>query len=265
MKPVMSYYGGKGRLGARIASLLPEHAIYAEPFAGGAAVFFAKRRSEREALNDHNERIVEVYRCLQNERTSTELATRIRNTPYARAEYERALTLADSSDPIERAWATIVSCNWSYGNKLDDGFWQYGRETKHHARSWANRIELLEQWSERLRGVYLDSCDALEFIERWDHESAVFYCDPPYPGANQGHYGGYTAEDFARLVELAERSRGSFLISNYEQTVPAHWERFEFHASTTRIIDGANVAAPRTEIVWRISRERTRSQMDMFR
>ena len=38
MKPPFSYFGGKTRLAPWIASLLPPHRVYVEPFAGSAAV-----------------------------------------------------------------------------------------------------------------------------------------------------------------------------------------------------------------------------------
>jgi DNA adenine methylase len=48
----LTYYGGKQRLAAQIVALMPPHRVYLEPFAGGAAVLFAKPRAPRETLND---------------------------------------------------------------------------------------------------------------------------------------------------------------------------------------------------------------------
>src|ERR1022692_987394 len=61
----LAYIGGKNRLAAKIISLLPEHTTYVEPFAGGAQVFFHKRPSEVEVLNDLDGEIVNLLRVCQ--------------------------------------------------------------------------------------------------------------------------------------------------------------------------------------------------------
>ena len=58
----LAYIGGKNRLAVKIISLLPEHTTYVEPFAGGAQVFFHKRPSEVEVLNDLDGEIVNLLR-----------------------------------------------------------------------------------------------------------------------------------------------------------------------------------------------------------
>src|ERR1022692_4461034 len=61
----LAYIGGKNRLAAKIIALLPEHTTYVEPFAGGAQVFFHKRPSEVEVLNDLDGEIVNLLRVCQ--------------------------------------------------------------------------------------------------------------------------------------------------------------------------------------------------------
>jgi DNA adenine methylase len=44
---------------------------------------------------------------------------------------------------------------------------------------------------------------------------AFFYLDPPYVGVDQGHYNGYSQEDFDNLLGLLETIRGKFLLSSF--------------------------------------------------
>jgi DNA adenine methylase len=46
-------------------------------------------------------------------------------------------------------------------------------------------------------------------------EDAFFYLDPPYVGADQGHYDGYSQEDFDNLLGLLETMQGKFLLSSF--------------------------------------------------
>jgi D12 class N6 adenine-specific DNA methyltransferase len=54
VRPPTQYFGSKGRLAPWIASLLPAHHTYVEPFAGSAAVLFAKPPSPTEILNNRD-------------------------------------------------------------------------------------------------------------------------------------------------------------------------------------------------------------------
>ena len=67
LKTPISYYGGKQKLATKILSLIPQHTLYAEPFLGGAAVFFSKGPSEIEVLNDTNRELINFYKVVQND------------------------------------------------------------------------------------------------------------------------------------------------------------------------------------------------------
>lgn len=54
LKTPITYYGGKQMMCGKIVPLIPKHRLYCEPFAGGAAIYFAKEPSELEVLNDTN-------------------------------------------------------------------------------------------------------------------------------------------------------------------------------------------------------------------
>ncbi|MDB4937146.1 MAG: Methyl-directed repair adenine methylase, partial [Labilithrix sp.] len=73
-RPVVKWAGGKSRLLDRLMKRLPagRFPTYAEPFCGGAAMFFAlaaepKRRFDRALLADKNEELVELYRAIKTD------------------------------------------------------------------------------------------------------------------------------------------------------------------------------------------------------
>jgi DNA adenine methylase len=52
-------------------------------------------------------------------------------------------------------------------------------------------------------------------IRSRDTPNAFCYCDPPYIGADQGHYDGYSQADFENLLDTLANMQGKFLLSSY--------------------------------------------------
>jgi DNA adenine methylase len=234
MKPIISYYGGKQRLASRICGLIPRHTVYVEPFCGGAAVFFRKpwptvksNHHYYEVLNDTNGDIVNLYRCFQDKDKAERLIHRLQFTLYARVEH--ALRKQPTDDPVERAARFYCDVQMSFSNIVGGG-WGTSVFGRNSAATWANKIASLPQYLERMAAVHIECEDALQIIRRWDSPQTFFYCDPPYPGTDAGHYSGYSLQDLGNLVDVLEGCQGSFILSNYDQPAiifPYDWVRYE--------------------------------------
>lgn len=68
--------------------MVPEHEIYTEGFAGGAALFFAKEPSRIEVINDINFNLITFYRVLKCRFNA--LKEKIETTLHSRASYDYA-------------------------------------------------------------------------------------------------------------------------------------------------------------------------------
>lgn len=244
MKPVISYYGGKQRLASKLVKLIPKHTVYVEPFAGGATLLFAKPWPHvtslthyREVINDIDERLITFYRVLRDEELGPKLVAKLQLTPYSESEHALAahiLKHPEGYSLLDRAWAYYVNIQQSFSNKLFGG-WQRSVWGTNHAAAWVNKVARLPEYLSRMASVHISCTDALVCIKQWDSPQTFFYCDPPYVGADNGHYDRYTEEDFAKLCDLLDSIQGSFMLSCYdnEQTlkyIRPHWERFEFEA-----------------------------------
>lgn len=269
MKPPISYYGGKQKMAHHIVPLIPKHTVYVEPFAGGAAVFFAKPWPQvtnmdhyREYLNDKDERIINFYRVLQTPVKRDELIERLQMTLYSEAEHQKAKDL-DSGSDVDRAWAYYVNSQQGFSNLLNKGWGRsvYGRNQQ---ATWTNKIAQLPQYLDRMASVGITCQDALTVIKQYDSPQTFFYCDPPYPNTNQGHYSGYTLQDFQDLVDTLNQCQGNFILSNYDQpdaSIPTDWQRFEFTATASsrgrvgydrsKKEDESSQNRQRTEVLWR--------------
>jgi DNA adenine methylase len=118
-------------------------------------------------------------------------------------------------DRIKRAWAVWMLANSSYGCMLDGGF-GYDKVTGGTTKKPANkRLNFSGDYAVRLQNAQIECCDALKIIRSRDSAGAFFYCDPPHVGSDQGHYDGYTQEDFDGLLSLLETVRGKFLLGSF--------------------------------------------------
>lgn len=120
LKTPITYYGGKQKLVSRILPLIPEHNLYAEPFVGGGAVFWAKPGSSVEVINDTNRELINFYETVQND--FVDLEKMIRITLHSRSLHSDAKVV--NANPhmfsrIQRAWAIWVLSSQGFAARLD--------------------------------------------------------------------------------------------------------------------------------------------------
>jgi DNA adenine methylase len=211
----LSYYGGKQQLANIILGLIPPHRIYCEPFLGGAAIFFAKEPSKVEIINDTNGEVINFYEVLKRDFPALEREIEI--SLHSRKQHHQAQVInqnPDMFDRIKRAWAIWMLGNGSYGCKLNGGF-GYDRIGTTSKKLDNKRADFTVEYANRLQKAQIECCDALRIIRSRDAKDAFFYLDPPYVGSDQGHYDGYSQEDFDALLEVLKGIQGKFLLSSY--------------------------------------------------
>lgn len=221
--PPFAYYGGKGRLADRIVALMPSHRVYVEPFAGSLAVLFARpERAPVEIVNDIDRSIAAFWRMLRDQPDDLERVCRL--TPHSRSDYLACVDLeADDIDDLERArrcWARIVQ---SFGKSLGSTSWSVSTADARTTTTAAmNRyLGRFAAAAERLAGVTLECCDAVDLIERMsDVDGALIYADPPYLSSTRTRGGGGYHHDgddglHERLAEALNATKAKVIISGY--------------------------------------------------
>lgn len=257
MRTPLTYYGGKQGLARQIVPLMPAHRVYLEPFAGGAAMLFAKPRAERETLNDLDGQIMRFWRALRDR--PDELAAAVAATPYGREEW-RASRDGDCDDDVEAARRLLVNVDQSFSRSRQSwsvpcigdgrGRWQPG--------SWENLPPKLRAAAQRLQGIALENYDAVDIIARWDRADALIYVDPPYTGdlrtqPTKGYAVDGDATLWTRLVEaLGEVEHAAVILSGYpcDEADALGWRMVPLRMKrTVQSRDGGTLAdAP--EVVW---------------
>ena len=255
----LTYYGGKQRLAEQIIPLFPGHRVYLEPFAGGAAILFAKARAERETINDADGTVMRFWRALRDR--PTELADAVAATPYARAEWLLSDDLLDVEDDVEAARRLLVNVDqsfsrsrssWSPPSLLADrrGRWQAG--------VWENLPPKLIAAARRLRGVALECGDGVDMIPRWDTNDTLIYIDPPYIGEHRltlskGYRIDADEDLWPRLVEtLASVRKAAVVLSGYPTAAVERldWRRIDLNHKRTAQARAGGTLSVAPECVW---------------
>lgn len=261
----MVYYGGKSRLAPWIASLLPSHRVYVEPFAGSAAVLFAKTPSTHEILNDLDGDLVCFMRVLRERPEDLEMACRL--TPYARDEYAAADLDIEDLDDMERARRWWVRSSQSFGQMAKSGTgWSTSiQRGSNNARSVWNRLDRFLACAHRLGCVCIENRDAMEVVENYDDPRGAMYVDPPYLGSTRsavrdGRRRGAYAHEFlgddqhSALARVLGAAKATILVSGYPSPLYdelyAGWYRIERQV-LCRVSNGrSGTNGKRTEVIW---------------
>ena len=125
----------------------------------------------------------------------------------------------------------------SFNNSLTAGFKhdKIGKTTRSIAHK---RQQFTEDMASRLQNVQIECYDALKIIRQNDNGETFFYLDPPYVGACQGHYDGYSQSDFNELIDLLAKIEGRFLLSSFRNTYLSEaskqygWSQIELRMNT---------------------------------
>lgn len=257
------YYGGKARLAAEIAALLPPHRVYAEPFCGSAAVLFHNPPAAHEVINDRFGEVVNFFCVMRTH--APQLARALRLTPYARDEFDSCQKALQQGceDAIERARCFFVlTCqSVNASGAFRRSAWSAGqRQHTSRAHSAARRADALEAFAQRLRHVTVENTDALDVIDACDLPDAAIYVDPPYLGSTRtaaaGEY-AYEVMTDAEHQELAERLltfSGAVVLSGYDSRLYsrlyAGWDRLEIATRKTSANRRGRASQRAVEIVW---------------
>lgn len=256
--PPVPYYGGKQKIAQRIAAVLPPHAHYVEPFAGGLSVLFAKRPSQMETVNDIDGHIMTFWRVLRDR--PDDLARACALTPHARAEHQDAVNL-DTADDLEHARRVWVRLTQGRTGQLRSTGWRYHVDPSGSTMSMPaylrGYVQRILPAAERLQRVTLECKPALDLIDQYgQHADVLLYLDPPYLGSTRtGSGSGYRMEMTAKtqhadllcaILDLPCAVVLSGYASEMYDGVLEAWDRIEIPASTGQ----GSVWSERTEVLW---------------
>lgn len=249
---VLKYPGSKWTLANKIIELILEHHTYVEPYFGSGAVFFNKKPSDIEMINDMDNNVCNLFECIKTD--SEKLARLVIATPFSRTEYDKTfMNVID--EPFEKAVQFLTQCWQGHGFRTN-GYkvgWKndvQGRERMYALWNWYRLPEWIIEIAERLRCVQIENRPAIEVIQRFNYENVFMYLDPPYVlGTRTGkqYKCELTDNDHLELLETILQSKAKIMISGYESEIYndllKDWKKINFDAN-------AEYGLKRTETIW---------------
>lgn len=259
MNALIKYPGGKWKVADWIISFMPKHKIYLEPYAGGLAVFFNKKPSQYETLNDIDGRICNLFKVCRDK--PGELAALLQYTPYAREEYESVMEGAAGQEikltgnGVEDARRFIVRINQAISGTLADRVgWKNKKICSDGATfpyMWSLLPKIVIEASGRLKMAQIENRPANELIVKYNSKDCLIYADPPYlMNTRKGRL--YTNEmgtvpEHEEMLKLLLKHEGPVILSGYDNDL---YNRYLDGWHTEERQTNANSAAVRTEKLW---------------
>ena len=203
-KTIWGSPAGKKRIANRLVAMLPAHKTYVEPFAGSAAVLFAKEPAAVEIINDADPEIAEAYRLVKG--LGPKAIARLKQMPWTGDPAKfKELVESQPSDDVAKLHRFLYVTHFSYGKLRGKSF------SPSSAGVEAKTISRIEQFAPRLRNVKVYSGDYEKVVRKYDSKDTAFFLDPPYPGYNVNV--GESDFDEERFFKLCKSLKGKFLIT----------------------------------------------------
>jgi len=187
LKSPLRYPGGKTRVAKLFSNYIPVHKKYREIFAGGAALFFHKPKSEVNWINDNHSGLYAFYTALRdNFESFVKLCLQQKGDLKNIFSYwvnRRDLMNAHGNESIlERAIQFYFINRTVWGGRV---VYDYNRKSRlyfSNPEGWNNidkKIEHLTKISKKLKNVKI-TCKSFDECLNNLTKDTFIYCDPPY-------------------------------------------------------------------------------------
>jgi DNA adenine methylase len=224
MRPLVKRQGGKYRSYKQVIDAFPtryEDTNYVEPFVGGGSVFFNKKESKSEVLNDKDPVLMTVYETVKEDPL---LMAKKVNGVYTKKDFEE-LQGTHPKNLLGRAVRDIILKKVSYLGFGTSYVEQYRKIDKDYV-----------PYSERLKDTILHCEDYKKIVKEYDSPQTFFYLDPPYEGIRPNNNTTEYESDDISLEELADilsDMEGRFLLSINDSDTTRELFK-EFNIKTTK-------------------------------
>jgi DNA adenine methylase len=200
MKTLIGSPGGKWNVAEKIIQLFPEHKIYTELFCGSASIFFKKKPSELEVLNDLDDYSF-VLKFIRDADDRTLEKIKKLNWIPSETRFNKLKALKHQSD-LQRFYKFVYLTYYSYNSQRNN----YSADKGHFDINKIYRIR------ERLKNVKIYQQDYKTVLKKFNTKEAFHFFDPPYHIDWRNHW-GISKFDLNEFIDVLGSIKGKFLVT----------------------------------------------------
>jgi DNA adenine methylase len=223
MKAPVGRIGGKKFIKLRIINMFPnnyETLEYIEPFIGGGCVYYAKKPSAIEVINDIDPAMFQIHNGLKY---YGEIIGKTLQETYTRECFNELKALKPISLKSQCIRSIILS-KISYSSN---------QNVYNPGQNYIKGADYAP-YQDRLKDTVVLNEDYKSVIEKYDSPNALFYLDPPYENSKSIHY-DFPNVDYKEIATICKSLKGKFILSiNDSPTVRELFKDFHIKEIVTR-------------------------------
>jgi len=229
---MISWFGGKNRMGKWVSSFIPKDIVnYVEPFSGAYWVYFKGDfwPEGNIVYNDMNIHMVNLFSCTKNSKVFTNRLNMVQSQNGKLFDtYQKEIFNPKNIEKMKipnydyaMKYAYIITQVFSGTNPENAKFMDLKGKYTSKYESFKNKL-LNKKFMGRFKKINnFDNLDFADVIKKYDNINTLFYCDPPYYGFEQDGKKAYALNDFCRkdherLSKVIKKIKGKFILSYYD-------------------------------------------------
>lgn len=205
IRPPFCRTGSKYGMRTIILPLIPDHIIYVELFFGSGAIFYNKKKTDINVINDLDENIAKQIELIKT--ASLDLSTYCQD--LNNIESIKTFWNEPSTDLLTRELIRT-------GNGFNGQLIRESKNIFKPVNPFTKIKRSLAIWKKAIEHTIVETSDYEIIVNKYDNIDAFFFIDPPYEcllDEKRFGYAEYKYFDFERLASVLHNIKGRFLLT----------------------------------------------------
>ena len=214
---ILRRLGNKQAIAQDIEKYFPYHRLYIEPFFGAGGMFFNKRKSKYNMLNDLDSDVFNLFQIVSTKKNELEAEFNYMPIHSDLLDYWKK---EKETEPIRKALRFLFLSNFTtpgIGDLRRNGFSKDKKILNDNIKKTFDFINETNArfWNEDFR-VFISRVMLRGDERPLQDLDTFFYCDPPYLGTNDNYSNSFTEQDSIDLFDALQATGCKFAMSEFD-------------------------------------------------